>query len=115
MLDFYEFRDSNELSDRRIDTIRNIGKLFNELKLDNVHEKFYVFCYLLWNGYFSVDKTYVYSNKNIKDEENTIFLGEGCCRHNARLLSIIFRKENFSLYFPVEVKKTNFLVCCYRI
>ena len=68
-------------------SINNISELLEGLKLGNIHQYFYVFCYLLWNGYFSIDKIYAYNNSNILDEENTIFLGRGCCRHNAILLA----------------------------
>ena len=64
---------------------KKISSLMDELKLDNVHELFYVFCYLLHNGYFSIDKNYIYST-NITSEQFAIFLGSGCCRHDAKLL-----------------------------
>ena len=70
--------------------VLNIAKLIKELKLSNIHEQFYAYCYLLWNGYFSIDKEYFYNCIDIKDEDNTIFLGKGCCRHNSKLLEEIF-------------------------
>lgn len=80
-----------ELERLNIVTIDNIIKAIDELNLDNIHKQFYAFCYLLWNGYFSVDKEYFYNDSNILDEENTIFLGRGCCRHNAKLLEKVYR------------------------
>lgn len=86
----------------------NIAGLINELSLDNIHEQFYVFCYLLWNGYFSVDKIYKYSNLVPLDENNTIFLGSGCCRHNADLLKDVYNEIGiFSSSMPIELVKTS--------
>ena len=84
--------------------VLNISKLIKELNLDNVHEQFYAFCYLLWNGYFSIDKKYFYNNVDIKDEENTIFLGRGCCRHNSKLLAEVFDALPF-LYDSGEFRR----------
>lgn len=67
-------------------SMENIAELMSELNFENLHEYFYGFCYLLWNGFFSVDREYAYNNVDIADEDNTIFLGRGCCRHNAQLL-----------------------------
>lgn len=83
---FYKLRTSH------FDCVDNISLLFKELDLNNIHQQFYVFCYLLWNGYFSVDKSYVYDNKNIVSEDNTIFLGRGCCRHNSLLMEEVFKQ-----------------------
>jgi len=83
----------------RLSCIENISKLLKELNVNNVHELFYVYCYLLWNGYFSIDKSYVYNSKDILDEYNTIFLGRGCCRHNTKLLGEVFE--------DLEIKSPN--------
>jgi len=92
----FEIPNENKIyNDKEIihkDIIENIAKLILELPLESIHEKFYVFCYLLWNGYFSINKMYYYNNVEIQDENNTIFLGKGCCRHNADLLNEVFRK-----------------------
>ena len=80
----------------RLDIVEQIGNMMKELPLHNIHEKFYVFCYLLWNGYFSVDKQYAYSDIPPKDEDNTIFLGRGCCRHNADLMGQVFRQLDYA-------------------
>lgn len=81
-----------------IESFDNITKLLTSLRTENIHQLFYVYCYLLWNGFFSVDKKYVYNNKDIIDEENTIFLGKGCCRHNSRHLTIILKKMKLDAY-----------------
>ena len=78
-----------------LDIIEDIANMIKELPLNNIHQKFYAFCYLLWNGYFSVDKKYAYSDIPPQDEDNTIFLGKGCCRHNADLMSKVFRKMDY--------------------
>lgn len=80
-------QDSSDLSLIHIYAVQNIAKLFEELNFENIHQQFYAFCYLLWNGYFSVNGKYAYNSVDILDEKNTVFLGRGCCRHNAELLS----------------------------
>lgn len=87
---FYEEDQINtKLAIVHLCCIRKICELFKKLNADNIHIQFYIYCYLLWNGYFSVNKTYSYNNRDILDENNTIFLGRGCCRHNSKLLSEI--------------------------
>ncbi len=89
----YETQLVNEkLFCARFESFDNIIKLLTDLKTENIHQLFYVYCYLLWNGFFSVDKKYVYNNKDIVDGENTIFLGKGCCRHNSRHLTTVLKK-----------------------
>lgn len=87
-----------ELFCARLESFDNITKLLTDLKTENIHQLFYVYCYLLWNGFFSIDKKYVYNNKDIIDEENTIFLGKGCCRHNSRHLTTVLKKMKFDAY-----------------
>lgn len=88
--------------------VQNITDLINELPLDNIHEKFYIFCHLLWNGYFSYGKSYGFDSFEYIDERNTIFLGYGCCRHNANLLEEINRKMGiYSMPFFVRIKKAK--------
>lgn len=110
MIDAYTFericKVNDQLYEVRFSAIKNIVKLFEELKMNNIHEQFYVFCYLLWNGYFSVEKSYVYNNRDIIDENNTIFLGRGCCRHNAQFLSEILNKIDISSK-EIGVRTTN--------
>lgn len=89
---FYEIdKTESELYSKHIDIVENISKLIKELNLKNIHEIFFVFCYLLWNGYFSIDKKYVYNSVDISEENNTIFLGKGCCRHNSKLLQEVLK------------------------
>lgn len=82
----------------RLEIFDNIAKLLTDLKTENIHQLFYIYCYLLWNGFFSVDKKYVYNNKDVVDEENAIFLGKGCCRHNSKHLTTILKKMKFDVY-----------------
>lgn len=91
----YTYIDDENYYEKQIihnNIVNNIATLIKELSLNNIHETFYVFCYLLWNGYFSIGKTYMYSAELPPDEKNTIFLGSGCCRHNADLLSEVNKK-----------------------
>ena len=101
----YNFRDTEEgkLFYLRDDCVRNISKLFDEIKTENIHQDLYVFWHLLYKGYFSVDKAYEYSNSDILDEKNTIFLGKGCCRHTSVLLEECFDYSNRD-YICSEIK-----------
>lgn len=76
------------------DFVINTVNLFKKLGISDIHTFFYVYCYLLNNGYFSIDNSYLYSTTQILDEQYTILLGYGCCRHNAVLLCNIYRKIN---------------------
>lgn len=100
---------NRELSDVRFEIFDNITKLLTDLKTENIHQLFYIYCYLLWNGFFSVDKKYVYNNKDIVDEDNTIFLGKGCCRHNTGLLTKILKQMKLAAYeMKIRTGNINF-------
>lgn len=101
----YNFKDTcdGKLYYLHEDCVKNISKLFDELKTENIHQDLYVFWHLLYNGYFSVDKSYQYSNSDILDEKNTIFLGKGCCRHTSKLLEECFNYSNRD-YICNEIK-----------
>lgn len=67
-----------------------------------------LFCYLLWNGYFSIDKSYAYNSGQVVDEDNTVFLGRGCCRHNATLLSeVLMEMDIYSKKIGLRVFGVN--------
>lgn len=103
----YDLIDKNEqeLLDVHKKCINNISKLLKETNL-NLHQEFYLFCYLLWNGYFSVNKTFSYDSKNIIDENNQVFLGYACCRHNAKLLTEVFKNnQRYTFNIAVQLKK----------
>lgn len=90
----FEEHNSSKLYNEEI---KNISNLMDELDLDNIHEIFYVYCYLLWNGYFSDNKKYIFDSTNIANEYLTIFLGKGCCRHNAKLLrDVIYFMDTYN-------------------
>lgn len=112
MMPLFQYPNENKIySEKEIihrNIIENIAKLILELPLENIHEQFYVLCYLLWNGYFSIDKMYSYNNTQIQDENNTIFLGRGCCRHHADLLNEVYKKLKISSSsIPVRLVKTK--------
>lgn len=109
---------SNQLIDEREQELlylhekctRNISEFIKYMSLKNIHQEFYLFCYLLWNGYFSVDKKFVYNNQDIIDENNQVFLGYACCRHNAELLTEVLKKNNinaFSMTIHLEKYKSK--------
>lgn len=109
-----EDNNKNKLYEARANIIGSYGWMIEELPLKNIHENFYAFCYLLWNGYFSVNKKYIY-DKNFcfhddytMNERFTIFLGRGCCRHNSKLLNDILRyNENYKSSREIYIHLCN--------
>ena len=86
----------------------NIKDLMTELKIDNPHVLFYVASYLLWNGYFSYEKNYSFSTKNVVDEEAQIFIGYGVCRHHVNLFGNIYRGLSYKVNeLPISHKKSE--------
>ena len=103
------FKGSDKKTIIHDNIINNITELINNLPLNNIHEKFYIFCYLLHNGFLSIDKSYTYNNSTPLDEVNTIFLGNGCCRHNSNLLNEVLRNLNInSISMPITLIKAKF-------
>jgi len=105
-------KTENKLFDVHNKCVNTISKLIKETKLENIHQEFYLFCYLLWNGYFSADKTFSYNNRDIIDEDNQVFLGYACCRHNAGLLTEVLKKNNicaFNLVIHLDKCKSTLI------
>lgn len=46
------------------DILKNIKETITKLKPSNIHELFYIYCYLLMKGYFSKNKYYEYNDIN---------------------------------------------------
>lgn len=87
-----------------------IASIIDELDGYNIFEQFYFYCYLLWNGYLSIDKKYEYTTSIPVDELLTIFLGNGCCHHDSKLLyNVLFYLGNMDpKLLQIFVKKMNF-------
>ena len=77
--------------------LKNIKDTFQKLEPSNIHEYFYLYCYLLFNGYFSKDRYYEHNeaktdeivDRRIYDNYN-IYSGTGVCSANSVLLQKIF-------------------------
>lgn len=77
--------------------LKNIIETFKKLEPTNIHEYFYLYCYLLFNGYFSVERYYEHNesktdeivDRRIYDNYN-IYSGTGVCSANSVLLQKIF-------------------------
>lgn len=75
--------------------IQKAAKLNKELKIDSSLQSCNLFSYLLWNGYFSKDKTFRYQDFDIINERaKNVMLGYGCCRNIASLLSYYLYENN---------------------
>ena len=90
-------RLSNEMSSIEKEILKNIKDTFQKLEPSNIHEYFYLYCYLLFNGYFSKDRYYEHNeaktdeivDRRIYDNYN-IYSGTGVCSANSVLLQKIF-------------------------
>ena len=77
--------------------LKNIKDTIQKLEPSNIHEYFYLYCYLLFNGYFSKDRYYEHNesktdeivDRRIYDNYN-IYSGTGVCSANSVLLQKIF-------------------------
>ena len=90
-------RLSNEMSSLEKEILKNIKETFQKLEPSNIHEYFYLYCYLLFNGYFSKERYYEHNeaktdeivDRRIYDNYN-IYSGTGVCSANSVLLQKIF-------------------------
>ena len=90
-------RLSYEMSSLEKVILKNIKDTFQKLEPYNIHEYFYLYCYLLFNGYFSKDRYYEHNeaktdeivDRRIYDNYN-IYSGTGVCSANSVLLQKIF-------------------------
>ena len=90
--------------------IDNIVDFFKEMNLSNIHEYFYVYCYMLWNGYFSVDRSYSYSRKNLTSQNSSyaVFLGKGTSTQAADLLTTLLNQKHLmARTIDLRVKKVK--------
>ena len=93
----------------------NIKILLEYMDIDNIHKIFYVYCYLLWNGYFSYNNKHVYSDIDIDydldysiEDENAIFLGKGVCRqYSVFLYEILSYIKYDSRWLDIELKDSK--------
>ena len=93
------YEERSKLEENKKEILISTKKVLTELKLNNVHEYFCAYCYLLWNGYFSNTKYQEYTDINIEteldnsiDDEFTIFRGKGVCRHFAIFLNEVLNE-----------------------
>ena len=108
-----------EKIDEKIDNTKNIliniKHLVEAVTINNIHELFYFYCYLLWNGYFSYNKNHMYSDVDIETEldysiedENTIFIGKGVCGHYALFLNTLLNYLNYdSKFMDIELNDSK--------
>ena len=90
-------RLSYEMSSIEKEILKNIKETFQKLEPSNIHEYFYLYCYLLFNGYFSKERYYEHNeaktdeivDRRIYDNYN-IYSGTGVCSANSVLLQKIF-------------------------
>lgn len=87
--------------------IYNSIKLFQKLELNDSFEIFYVFTYLLWNGYFSIDKTYQFSSDRYLLDKYfgmSIMTGKGVCLNNVEFLDQIYKELDYDSYIIANKK-----------
>ena len=96
------------LCDEKNICIDNIKDFIESLQLSNIHEEFYVFCYLLWNGYFSIDNKFSYGRSGITDDnkEYSVFLGMSTSYGASSLLTDVFKEKCiYAKTIGVSIKK----------
>lgn len=97
------------------DILKNLKEVIKEINPKNIHELFYIYCYLLTKGYFSKNKYYEYSDidENLEIDEVTfnefkIYSGKGVCRHNATQLNKILKTLDInSNFIGLNVQKID--------
>ena len=76
--------------------------LKDELKVNDPIRESIIFEYLLWNGYFSKDKSYQFSMGNVIGVISClgadIMRGNGTCLNNAHMLSDVLNKSGYKSY-----------------
>ena len=95
--------------------LENIKETITKLKPNNLHELFYIYCYLLMKGYFSKNKYYEYNDINedfVVDYriffEFGVYDGEGVCSHNSYHLNKFLKYLGLnSNFIGLEVKKID--------
>jgi hypothetical protein len=82
--------------------INSTAQLCHELNLKDSMDIFVVFNYLLWNGYFSKDKNYIYTlseRKNLMGYFGTdIINGKGVCLNKSYMLDNILNTMDYKSY-----------------
>ena len=104
--------------------LQNMTNLSKELNLENSLELCLLFSYLLWNGYLSKNKEYIFSDKGIKRIHGLFFAdimnGRGVCLNNSEMLkdflnlneytsSMLENHYNIStrINYRIDIARTN--------
>lgn len=90
--------------------ITSLAYLYKKLKINNQIDIFTNFCYMLWTGYLSQNRKYIYQYKNRKNLESClgadIINGHGVCLNNASLLNDLFLNLEYESYFVITKSKS---------
>ena len=94
-------RLSSEMKSLEKVILENIIKTFKKTEPSNIHEYFYLYCYLLFNGYFSKERYYEHNEAKTDEivdrriyDNYTIYSGTGVCSSNSVLLRKILNELN---------------------
>ena len=100
--------------------LNNYKKLAEELKINDTLELSHLFTYMLWNGYYSINKEYYYDDNSRLMLPSMysfdIIKGGGVCLANAELLSNylnVCQKESTLLLCKVPNKKNSIKINYY--
>ena len=99
------FYKNSDISKKYNEVLDNEVELLNKLVDNNDINTYYsVYYYLLWNGYLSVDNSFIFNTKSKEIDSNlglSIANGEGCCRnisiHYNNLMNRLFNDDRFKL------------------
>lgn len=86
-------KDITEIRNLYNDFIKNYNQLNKDFKFNNPIQIYTMYNYLLYKGYLSKDKTFMFSKENVIDIKTimgtNIINGQGVCRHISSLLTDI--------------------------
>ena len=90
--------------------IKKISLLINELKIEDPFLICQSFIYLLWSGYFSIERNYAYSTNGLIISSHcigaTVMTGKGKCCNNAYMLNDVLDNLNIaSLHISCATKR----------
>lgn len=93
--------------------IKIAAEFIRDLGLQDNYTSYYViFTYLLWNGFFSKDMKYIFTNNNLLSLNGfqgfDVIAGKGSCRSISNILNSISQQLGFDTHFLVNSFRTNY-------
>lgn len=106
----YYFKEQSNQFEEYYNILHSTKKLYEKLKLEDSFEVFMVYTYMLWNGYFSLNKNYYFNyNRKIIEENYALGIvnGKGTCLENSYMLNDLYKVLGYDSY--IVKSKINML------